>query len=85
MKKTEKFPLVVVEFLDHYMSDPAGDARDDGLVCFCTGFLWKETETSIWLVPWIAPTAGIKENSEVYVILKSTIKNRFRAKLQKQR
>lgn len=85
MKASVKWPLVVVEFLDHYYSDSAGEAKEDGLVCFCAGFLYKETARALWLLPWIAPTAGIKENSECYVILKSTILKKYRARLQRAR
>lgn len=65
-----KLKLVSLTFWDH-ISGPADTTK--ALKCEISGWLIKESNVAYYINTWIAEGNPFDSNSEVYVIIKSTV------------
>lgn len=64
-----KFPLVMVEFLDHSVVDP-DYPLDEDVICYAFGLLIEETE---YYYHVLMATYGDLNDSEVFKIIKGAV------------
>ena len=73
---------IILEFLDHCSTDGTDLSP---LKCVSIGFLISEDETSYYLATWSSEAGVNDQNTDVFVILKSTVLSVTDLRLGKRR
>jgi hypothetical protein len=73
MKKYRgKYPLVVIELVDHAYHTGGLRKKLEPCVCVATGFLYKESEHSYFISPWISESME-DSCTDFYEVNKGTV------------